>query len=166
MFVEGGRATRYRMRQRMVVLVAEDDQLDLELLRRAIPKRDGTVIDLHVTRDGEELMHYLRGDGIFNNRINHPLPDLIILDLKMPKMNGLQVLKWLHEREDCSRIPKIMLSGSGLDEDVEEAYRLGVNTFFTKPAGLEKLQDLMSRVVEYWSLSQRPKPRESCTGAV
>jgi CheY-like chemotaxis protein len=156
------RAGPAAMKQRMVVLVAEDDQLDLELLKRAMPKHNGVVIDLHVTRDGEELIHYLRGHGKYSNRINYPFPDLIVLDLKMPKLSGLQVLKWLHEGGDCSRIPTIMLSGSSLDRDVEEAYRLGVNTFFTKPAGLENLRDLMRRVVEYWSASQRPTVREPC----
>ena len=143
------------MKDRFVMLVAEDDKLDLELLKRSLPQ-NGIKVDLQVTRDGEECISYLKGKGEFANRIEHPLPDVIVLDLKMPLLNGLQVLEWVHKQKEYAHIPTIMLSGSSLDKDVQEAYRLGANTFFTKPSGLENLQELMRRVVDYWTVSERP----------
>jgi CheY-like chemotaxis protein len=149
------------MKDRLVMLVAEDDKLDLELLKRAIPK-NGSAVNLQVTRDGEECIDYLKGEGKYKNRITHPFPNVIVLDLKMPKVSGLQVLEWLNKQLDCKRIPTIMLSGSSLDKDVQEAYRLGVNTFFMKPSGLDKLQELMKRVVEYWEFSEAPRVTPPC----
>jgi CheY-like chemotaxis protein len=142
--------------ERLVILVAEDDPNDFELLRRALPD-NGLQIDLQIARDGEELIEYLRGKKEFADRVRHPFPDLIVLDLKMPRLNGLDVLKWFRYHADCARLPKIMLSGSSLEKDVEEAYRLGVNTFFVKPHSLKKLRELMRRVIDYWAWSERPE---------
>src|ERR1051325_4650381 len=120
------------MTDKLVMLVAEDDESDLELLNQAL-SRDIVEVDLQVTRDGDELVSYLRGDGRFRDRRKHPVPDLILLDLKMPRLGGLDVLRWLQEHPRCGRIPTIVLSGSNLDTDVSGAYALGANTYFSKP---------------------------------
>jgi len=148
-----------RANTELVVLVAEDDAIDSELLTRAV-NSNGVVVDLHIAHDGEETLAYLRGEGRFANRVQYPFPDLLVLDLKMPLMDGLDVLRWLNAHPACARLPKVMLSGSSLEKDVEEAYRLGVNTFFAKPNSLSKLGELMRRIVEYWSLSERPCVRQ------
>lgn len=143
------------IKKRFVILVAEDDPRDRELLLHAA-QPNGCDFELHLTNDGEEALHYLKGSGRFADRVRHPFPDLVVLDLKMPRVNGLEVLKWLRHGSRHARIPTVMLSGSGLDHDVEEAYRLGVNTYFTKPDSLRDLRELIHSLVEYWSRSQRP----------
>jgi len=150
------------MNKRFIILVAEDDLTDIEFMKRSIPRRNGFPVDLHIARDGADAIGYLLGEGEFADRKQHPFPDLLVLDLKMPRMDGLDVLRWLHEQKECSRLPKIMLSGSSLDEDVEEAYELGVNTFFLKPNSLKELQELMRRVVKYWAVSRRPHLKHFC----
>lgn len=143
------------MKKRFVILVAEDDSKDRELLLHAA-RANGQDFELHLTHDGEEALSYLKGSGRFSNRSLHPFPDLLLLDLKMPRVNGLEVLNWVRQRSGHPRIPMVMLSGSGLEHDVEEAYRLGINTYFTKPDSLKELRELIDAMVAYWSRSQRP----------
>ena len=149
------------MTDKFVMLVAEDDQSDLELLNHAL-SRDIVEVDLQVTRDGDELVSYLQGEGRFRDRQKHPIPDLILLDLKMPRLGGLDVLHWLQEHLRCARIPTIVLSGSNLDADVEGAYGLGANTYFSKPNSLRELRELLRLVLAYWAHSERPPKDGSC----
>ena len=147
-----------RTDQKLVILLAEDDGNDAEIFTHALAK-SGVEAKLHIVGDGEEVMDYLQGRGKFRNRRAHPFPDIIVLDLKMPRVNGLELLEWLGKSPQYGRLPKIMLSGSGLQDDVEHAYRLGVNTYFTKPFRMEKLQELLRTLIEYWSKSERPEHR-------
>jgi two-component system response regulator len=142
------------VKRKLIVLVADDDPNDLQLLRQAV-QRNGVIVNLHEVRDGDEVLQYLRGENGFKDRKKHPIPDLIILDLKMPSMDGLQVLDWLRQQPECSRMPTVMLSGSGLEKDVREAYRRGVNTYFAKPNDFKDLERLIKLVVDYWGMSER-----------
>jgi CheY-like chemotaxis protein len=90
------------------------------------------------------------------------MPDLVVLDLKLPRVDGLQVLRWLKSNGSCSELPTIILSNSEHERDIQEAYRLGANTFFTKPSSLEKLRDLFKLVIYYWASSQRPEVKARC----
>jgi len=148
-------ARRCVVRAEFVMLVAEDDSSDLALLTHALSDV-GTRVDLQVTRDGEEVVRYLQGAGEFSDRDKHPLPDLVVLDLKMPQLSGLEVLRWMKNHSDFACLPKIILSGSSVERDIEEAYAEGVNTFFTKPSGFHELHALVKYIVGYWSRSQRP----------
>jgi len=143
------------VRKKFVVLVADDDPHDLELLHLAI-QRNGVKADIHEVHDGEQVVRYLRGENEFSDRVAHPFPDLLLVDLKMPRMDGLEVLKWMRENPQCNRLPRVMLSGSGLEKDVEEAYRQGVNTYFAKPASFKEFQSLLKLLIDYWARSQRP----------
>lgn len=143
------------MGKKLVILAAEDDPNDLELLRHVVSD-NGVEVDFQSAHDGEQVLSYLQGEGGFGNRLLHPLPDIVVLDLKMPRMNGFEVLEWLRQRRGLSRIPVIVLSGSGLETDVEEAYRLGANTYFTKPGQLAELRQIMGALIDYWRRSQRP----------
>src|SRR2546423_7420023 len=98
-----------RKQKPLIMLVAEDDPNDLALLRHAVSD-NGLAAHIEITRDGEELIHYLRGEGDFANRLRHPFPDLIVLDLKMPRVNGLEALRWLRKNPESAKIPTIMLS--------------------------------------------------------
>src|SRR5579862_6015676 len=115
------------MKSKMVVLIADDDPNDRHLVNHAL-QRNGAPVELHEVTDGAELTQYLKGNGPFANREKHPFPDLILLDLKMPRRDGLDVLKWLRKHTKLRSTPTVMLSGSGLDQDVEAAYALGVNS--------------------------------------
>jgi CheY-like chemotaxis protein len=143
------------------VLLGEDNPNDVTLLRHALEKTRAFA-DVKVARDGEEVMEYLQGKGQYANRNEFPFPDLLILDLKMPRMTGLEVLHWLRDNPKCAALPKVMLSGSGLEKDVEEAYRLGANTYFQKPSTVTELRELVSLLIKYWALSQRLPDKNYC----
>jgi CheY-like chemotaxis protein len=141
------------------VLLAEDDPNDLKLVtlalaRQSVPARFFTV------NDGEEVLSYLKGEGTFADRSAFPVPDLLVLDLKMPRLDGFEVVKWVRQNHRCIRLPIVMLSGSGLDEDVEEAYRLGVNSYFRKPSSITALTTLLRTLATYWQLTERPSLQE------
>ncbi|HSU54140.1 MAG TPA: response regulator, partial [Candidatus Dormibacteraeota bacterium] len=147
---------RWEVRRKLKMLVAEDNPQDRELIQLAV-KRGGVAADVYEVEDGEQLLEYLRGENGFQDRARHPLPDLLLIDLKMPRVDGLAVLKWLQQHPECNRLPKVMLSGSGLEKDVEEAYKRGVNTYFAKPSSFREFQELLKVLVDYWSRSQAVK---------
>jgi CheY-like chemotaxis protein len=143
------------MSKKLVILVAEDDPNDLELLRHVVDDH-GVQVNFQSAHDGEQVINYLRGDGTFADRELHPIPDILVLDLKMPRVNGFEVLQWLRQQPGLARIPAVVLSGSGLETDIEEAYRLGANTYFTKPGQLAELRKIIGVLIDYWRRSQRP----------
>src|SRR3954471_16866904 len=108
------------MKRKLVVLLADDDPNALRLARQAV-EREQIEVELHTVQDGEEVIRYLSGEGAYAERKAHPLPDLIIVDLKMQRTDGLQVLDWLRAHPEFGWIPRVMLSGSGLERDVKEA---------------------------------------------
>lgn len=143
-----------------VILIAEDNADDLALVTQALSEIP--MVNLQITRDGVDVIRYLQGAGEFADRSQYPMPDLLMLDLKMPELGGMEVLRWLKDHSECRLIAKIILSGSNVEKDVEEAYQLGVNAFFTKPGSFHELQELMRLVVGYWSRSQRPFTPRNC----
>jgi CheY-like chemotaxis protein len=142
------------------VLLAEDTEVEVELYRLAM-ERAGTVDSFEVVNDGEELIAYLRGKPPFN-RNGSPQPNIILLDLKMPRMDGFDALKWLQQHPDCAIIPTIMISNSWHHSDIQRAYELGVNAFFTKPTMLNDLVEMLKLIFDFWSCSKRPDPVTIC----
>jgi CheY-like chemotaxis protein len=116
-------------------------------------------IDVQVAGDGAEAIEYLSGEGSFADRKAHPFPDLIVLDLKMPRMTGLDVLSWLKDHPEYRRIPRILLSGSCEERDIDDAYDLGVNSYFQNPGGLDEFRELIHHMISYWAYTQRPVNR-------
>lgn len=143
------------MTKKLVILVAEDDPNDLELLRHVV-NENGVEVNFQSAQDGEQVIDYLKAQRQFADRAAHPIPDIIVLDLKMPRVNGFEVLEWLRQQPALASIPVIILSGSGLESDIREAYRLGANTYFTKPGQLAELRKIVSSLIDYWRRSQRP----------
>jgi CheY-like chemotaxis protein len=139
----------------MRVLIAEDDENDALLIQRAIQKVNPAAT-YYVVHDGAEAIAYLRGDGRYANRQKFHFPRVLITDLKMPKMDGFQVLAWLHQHPECNIIPKIVLSASNLTADVIKAYQLGANAFFCKPPNLDRLIQLVELHFRYWSEAELP----------
>jgi len=142
-----------------LVLVAEDNPDDALLLRRAIDKA-GITARVKIVSDGEEMLLYLQGRGAYANRIANPLPTLMILDLKMPRKTGLEVLQWIDENPEVAVVPTIVLSASNLEKDVRAAYNLGANTYFVKPTTFEELVETMRTVEKYWRQAVKVRPEE------
>ncbi len=113
------------------VLHVEDDPNDAFLLKHALRKADLPVEVQHVS-DGQQAIDYLSGTGSFSDRTHFPLPRLILLDLKLPMLNGFEVLAWARSHAPFFRLPVFVLSSSDLPEDVSEAKRLGADDFFVK----------------------------------
>ena len=146
-----------------LVLVAEDNPDDALLLRRALEKA-GIRARLKIVADGEEMLLYLQGRGAYANRASNPMPSLIILDLKMPRKSGLEVLEWIGNNMHLSVVPTIVLSASNLEADVRAAYNLGANTYFVKPTTFEELVETMRMVEVYWHKAMKLRPLEEENG--
>jgi CheY-like chemotaxis protein len=131
------------------ILLVEDDENDILLFQRAV--RDAAIRNpLAIARDGQEAIEYLDGQGQFANRTRFPLPCLIILDIKMPRKTGLEVLEWLANKESLRVLPVIMFSSSPRAEDIADAYRLGANAFIVKPSSLERRAELARVIKSFW----------------
>jgi CheY-like chemotaxis protein len=138
-----------------VILIAEDSENDLLMLRRAFSQA-GLLIPLQAVADGEEAIAYLKGDGEFANRAEYPLPDLLLLDLKMPRKNGFEVLEWLQGQPTLAQLRVVVLTGSDQIRDVNLAYKLGAASFLTKPLNFMEFKDTIQAMYNYWmSVSSR-----------
>ena len=131
-----------------LVLAVEDNQDHAALIQAAFARRQFPSV-LRIMGSGEEAMDYLLGRGSFRDRIRHPSPDILILDLELPGMGGLDFLRWLNTRlEPWSRVPVIIFT-SGASRNAEaEAYRLGAREIKIKPADFTELVDVVSRVLK------------------
>jgi CheY-like chemotaxis protein len=152
----GDGASFYEMNRNLTILIAEDDPNDVILLERAL-RRNGINNPIQVSRDGEAALSYLQGLGEYANREKHPVPSVLFLDIKMPKKSGLEVLKWLHEHQECKVVPKIVLTSSRQESDVEEAYGLGAHSYIVKPVSFENLVQMIKTAFDYWSWCEKPK---------
>src|SRR5438093_11629714 len=130
-------------------LIAEDDAMDAFLLERAFAAA-GVSASLRFVRDGQEAIDYLGGVAAFADRQVNPLPDLLLLDLKMPRMNGFDVLAWLRQQPGLKRLLVTVLTSSDQPEDINRAYDLGANSYLLKPHGSQDLAELVLRVQKYW----------------
>ena len=140
-----------------VILLAEDDDNHVVLLRHAF-KEANFLNPLHVVRDGEETIAYLKGEGQYANRAEYPLPALLLLDLKMPRKNGFEVLKWIRQEPGLRALRVIVLTSSDGLQDVNLAYRLGANSFLVKPVDFEHFVAVVHALQGYWLwMSQAPE---------
>ena len=128
-----------------VILMVEDDPNDVFLLKRALEK-ERVGLPVRTVSDGDEAIRYLGGVGEFADRDRHPLPCLIILDLKLPKKNGLEVLSWLRRHEEIGDLPVFMLTSSGEPHERNEAERHGVEVYRVKPVTLQGLLEVAREI--------------------
>jgi CheY-like chemotaxis protein len=149
------------MYEEFPILIAEDDDDDVVILERAL-RKVGFKNPFHFCRDGADVIEYLRGDGPYHDRQKFPFPRVLITDLKMPKMGGLEVLKWLYEHPECNLIPKIVFTASRQSSDVQEAYKWGVNSYLVKPGGYEQLTRMLKLVFDYWEMCEKPALPHYC----
>jgi CheY-like chemotaxis protein len=143
------RRTRAGIMVRLKILVAEDDLGDVMVLRRAFAKA-GVRAPIHFARDGQEVLDYLQGNAPFQDPICHPLPNLLLLDLKLPRLDGFEVLRWLREQPGLRRTLVVVLSASKQMEDVNRAYALGANFYVVKPQDPDELVRVVKRLEAYW----------------
>ena len=140
-----------------VILLAEDDPNDVLLIQRAF-QRNLVANPVQVVRDGDEAVAYLSGQAPFADRERHPLPVLMLMDLKMPRKSGLEVLEWVRQQPGLKRLPIIVLTSSNQSPDINRAYELGANSYLVKPAGFDSLLDLVKNLDMYWLiLNEKPE---------
>ena len=142
-----------------VLLLVEDDPNDILLFERAMGKIR-LPIELIVVQDGEKAISYLSGSGKFKDRKRYPLPHIILVDLKLPKKSGFDVVEWVKNHPEFKIIPVIVLSSSKQVQDVNLAYGLGTNSYLVKPIGFNELSKLIEAFGCYWlSYNERPQKR-------
>lgn len=129
------------------ILLVEDNPHDVELTLRAL-KRNNLANRVHVARDGAEALEFLR------DRV--PMPKVVLLDLKLPKVSGLEVLRALKSDERTRTIPVVMLTSSREEPDIQESYRLGVNSYIVKPVDFEAFMRAVTDAGLYWLLLNEP----------
>jgi CheY-like chemotaxis protein len=133
----------------IVVLHVDDDPNDAELFRVAARKAEAHFV-LNNAEDAEKAIAYLSGRGLYADRRNFPLPSLVLLDLKMPRVTGLEVLQWIRCRPEWAQLPVVVLSGSELQDDIQRAYEMGANSYLIKPLGFEALVGLVKSIQGVW----------------
>jgi CheY-like chemotaxis protein len=140
-----------------VVLLAEDNEHDVAMLQRAFSLA-GIVAPLHVVENGEEAIAYLSGEGKYIRRDEFPLPDLLLVDLKMPRKDGFDVIEWVRGHPEFAALRVVVLTTSDCIRDVNRAYQLGANSFLTKPIVFRDFKDTIQAMCTYWlELSRAPK---------
>jgi CheY-like chemotaxis protein len=133
-------------REPVEILLAEDNPGDVKLTRKALEK-GRLANNLHVVNDGVETMEFLRGEGEYEGR---PRPDLVLLDLNMPRKDGREVLEEIKESEQLKRIPVVVLTSSEAEEDVLRSYDLHANAYLTKPVDFDGFIDVVGTLEEFW----------------
>src|SRR5438132_3678438 len=137
------------------VLLVEDDENDVLVMRMALDKV-GLTCPMRVARDGREALDFLSGTGKFADRHEYPLPYLILMDLKLPRVMGLEVLKWLRARPEFDSTIALVLSSSPMPDDIQCAYHLRANAYLVKPAGLDKFQTMAQAIKDFWYFQNQP----------
>ena len=138
------------------VLVVEDNPEEVLLLKRAC-QQAGSNIVVQFVGNGEEAIEYLSGGDRFADRSEYPEPDLVLMDLKMPRKGGFEVLEWFRNLEEGALVPVIVLTSSSREADVQRAYSLGANTYFIKPSSFDEFREMLQILYAYWSRARRPK---------
>ncbi len=136
------------------IVLMEDNPDDAELTIRALQKNN-IANNIILLRDGEEGLDFIYGRGQFAGS-SHTKPRLILLDLKMPKVSGLEVLKQLKSDDETSNIPIVILTSSAQDPDVAQSYKLGANSYIVKPVGFENFSKAIAQLGVYWLLLNHP----------
>ena len=144
-----------------IILLAEDNPDDVLLTERAF-KKSNILNELIIVRDGVEALDYLFAEGKYKDRDPNTMPELILLDLKMPKLDGLQVLKRIREDERTKQLPVVILTTSKEEKDIVNSYCLGANSYITKPVDFDQFIEAVNQLGLYW-LVLNQAPNKSCS---
>ena len=137
--------------------MADDSEDDLFFVKRAL-ESSGVGEFFRGVEDGQQAVEYLQGKGKFADREKYPFPNVLLIDIKMPRMNGFDVLKWLEAHPQCKVIPTIIFSSSKQDQDVHQAYVLGVNAYIEKPSSASELVEVIQLMYKFWAHCETPLP--------
>ena len=137
-----------------VILYAEDDESDAFLFQHAFEEA-GISHRLVVVPNGKVAIEYLSGDGAYADRVQYPLPNLVLLDLNMPGISGLEVLKWIRTTPSISTLLAVMLTSSNQDADIHRAYVQGANGYLVKPGNIEAIVTMAKAIKDYWLVQNR-----------
>ena len=138
------------MNEKPTVLLVEDEENDVFMMQRAVQKMNEPV-SLQVAKDGEQAIEYLSGQNKYADRNLHPLPALILLDIKMPRKTGFDVLEWMKADGTLRQIPVVMVTSSKVRSDVDKAHKLGARAYLVKPVPFDELQHLLIAREEFLS---------------
>jgi CheY-like chemotaxis protein len=145
------------------ILLVEDEEDDIFFMQRALNKACITS-PLRVVKNGRDAVAYLSGSGVYADRKAYPLPDLILLDLRLPYILGLDVLRWIRSQPELQSRPVVVLTSSKEKSDVERAYRLGANSYLVKPPDTSSLGQMVKSLSEYWlTFNTFPVPPETAS---
>ena len=137
------------------ILLVEDEVAHAELTKRAIRKA-GNANRVHIVTDGEEAFDYLYNRGKYEDKVKYSLPGLILLDIKLPGIDGVEVLKKIKEDPTLKRIPVIMLTTSEREEDIARSYNHYANSYLTKPVGFREFEEKIMQIDFYWMILNKP----------
>ena len=138
------------------ILQVEDDPNDVFFLRKAM-KKMGVMNPVQVATDGQQAIDYLQGAGPFADRGRFPYPSLVLLDVKLPYVMGLEVLRWIRA-ERGTALAVVMLSASAQEADIVTAYRLGANAFLCKPSEASRFEEMVKAIKDFWLTQNTPPP--------
>jgi two-component system response regulator len=144
------------MKSKLILLV-EDNPSDIELTKRALQK-SRVINELVVVEDGQEALDYLFAAGAHADRVDAPLPTVVLLDLKLPKIDGLEVLRRIRADERTRRMPIVVLTSSKEENDVAASYDLGVNSYIRKPVDFKQFAKSIEELGLYWLVLNEPPP--------
>jgi two-component system response regulator len=137
------------------ILLVEDNVSDIELTKRAFQK-SGIRFPLLVLENGQSAVDFLEGKGEFEGRAPEQLPLMVLLDINLPKLNGIEVLKKIKENSRTKSTVVIMLTTSGEEQDVNEAYLAGANSYIKKPVDFQKFSEVINQISTYWLKTNEP----------
>lgn len=133
-----------------VVLLVEDDDFDVELVKAALARTPGQIHLIRV-KDGDNAIDYLSGAAPYEDRKKYPLPVTMLLDIKLPRRSGLEVLQWVRSQENSiKRLPAVMLTSSAHKADINRAFERGANAYLTKPESVRDLATLLGEFKSFW----------------
>lgn len=138
------------------ILLVEDSDRDVELTLAAL-EHNKLANEVVVAHDGADALDYLFGRGRFANQ-NNPTPAVVFLDLKMPRMDGLEVLRQIRSAPALKHLPVVMLTSSGEEQDLVQSYRLGINAYVVKPIGFDQFMQAVRQLGFFWALLNEPPP--------
>jgi CheY-like chemotaxis protein len=154
--VRRSKAAPQEKRLPVTVLHIDDDPNDTELFQAAA-RRAGVEFRVQHVTDGEQAMAYLTGRGVYANRRRYPLPALVLLDLKMPRATGFDVLHWIRSHPEIGGVPVVIFSGSELQADIQQAYASGADSYMVKPIGFSALVELVKNINHSWLEGRVPR---------
>jgi CheY-like chemotaxis protein len=146
------------MKESKSILMVEDNPSDIELTKRAL-KGQNILNNITVVEDGQVALDYLYGRGMYSDRNIKQMPTVVILDLKMPRVNGLEVLEQIRSDPRTKRLPVVILTSSQEEEDIIKSYDLGANSYIRKPVDFNHFADAIVQLGLYWLVINEPPPK-------